>query len=326
MKTRLTLAILIQFLLLPFTLLAAGKRDAMWKEVTDAEGKGLPKTAIEKLGPIIQQAMAEKAYPEAIKAVARKIAFEGQIEGQKAEEKITRLEAEIAKAPKEMVPVMDAILADWYWHYFQQNRHRFMQRTAVAIPGLEAPDDAGAAAGNTKPGKDITSWDLPRIFAEIDKQFTKALSAEAELKKIKVADYDELLQKGTVPDSYRPSMFDFIAHEALAFYTSGEQAGSKAEDSFEISAESPIFAAPAEFLKWEPATTDKDSISLKAIRLYQSLMRFHAEDADKSALLHSDLERLILGKNKAFGEEKNARYKAALKRFVDEWADHEISA
>ena len=31
-------------------------------------------------------------------------------------------------------------------------------------------------------------------------------------------------------------------------------------------------------------------------------------------------------KRKAFGEEKNARYKAALKRFVDEWADHEISA
>ena len=112
MKTRLTLAILFQFFLMPCMLLAAGKRDAMWKNVTDAESKGLPKTAIEKLGPIIEQAMAEKAYPEAIKAVARKIAFEGQIEGQKAEEKITRLEAEIAKAPKETVPVMDAILAD----------------------------------------------------------------------------------------------------------------------------------------------------------------------------------------------------------------------
>ena len=310
MNSRFTLALLFQLFLIPCMLLAAGKRDALWKEVVDAENKGLPKTAIEKLGPIIKQAMAEKAYPEAIKAVARKIAFEGQIEGSKAEEKITRIEAEIAKAPKEMVPVMDAILADWYWHYFQQNRYRFMRRTATA----EAP------------GKDITSWDLPRIFAEIDQQFTKALSAESELKKVKIADYDELLQKGSVPDSYRPTMFDFIAHEALAFYTSGEQAGSKAEDSFEISAESPIFAAPAEFLKWEPATTDKDSISLKAIRLYQNLMRFHADDAEKSALLHCDLQRLSLGNNKAFGEEKNARYKAALKRFVDAWADHEISA
>ena len=310
MKTRNCLTVAIQLFLIPFALLAAGKRDAMWKDVEDAEKKGLPKTAIEKLAPIIEQAMADKAYPEAIKAVARRIAFEGQIEGNKAEEKITRMEAEIAKAPKEMVPVMDAILADWYWHYFQQNRHRFMRRTATA----EAP------------GADITTWDLPRIFAEIDRQFTKALSAADALKKIPVADYDDLLLKGTVPDSYRPTLFDFIAHEALTFYSSGEQAGAKAEDSFELAAEGPVFSPADEFLNWEPAATDTDSITLKAVRLYQSLLRFHAQDADKSALLHVDLSRLIFGNNRAFGEEKSARYKSALKHFVDQWADHEISA
>jgi hypothetical protein len=310
MKAIRTLPMLLSFFLLSFSLHGAGKRDAFWKEVQDAENKGLPKTAIEKLGPIIDAAVTDKAWPEAIKAVARRIAFEGQIEGNKAEEKITRMEAEIAKAPKEMVPVMDAILADWYWHYFQQNRYRFLRRTATA----EAP------------GKDITTWDLPRLFAEIDKQFTKALAAADELKKIPVAQYDDLLLKGTVPDSYRPTLFDFIAHEALTFYSSGEQAASKAEDAFELTAESPIFAPADEFVKWEPAATDTDSITLKAVKLFQNLMRFHANDADKSALLHTDLSRLILGNNRAFGEEKPARYKAALKHFVDQWADHEISA
>ena len=337
MKIHSRLAVIIHLLFLPLSLLAAGKRDAMWKEVEDAERKGLPKTAIEKLAPILDAAMKEKAWPEAIKAVARRIAFEGQIEGNKPEEKITRMEAEIAKSPKEMVPVMDAILANWYWHYFQQNRHRFLRRTATA----EAP------------GKDFTTWDLPRLFAEIDRQFTKALSAEAELKKIAIASFDDLLQKGAVPDSYRPTLFDFVAHEALAFYSSGEQAGSKAEDEFEISADSPIFAAPAEFLKWEPdgappvpaatpnakpdqngaarganvaAGTGGAPLALRAVGLFQNLFRFHADDADKSALLHCDLERLRFGNNKAFGEEKGARYKAALKRFVDQWADHEISA
>jgi hypothetical protein len=310
MNPRICLAVVLQLFLLQFPLPAAGSRDAQWKEVEEAAKKGLPKTAIEKLGPIIDAAVSEKAFPEAIKAIARKIAFEGQVEGGKVEEKITRLEAEIAKAPKEMVPVMDAILANWYWHYFQNNRYRFLRRSATA----EAP------------GKDITTWDLPRLFAEIDKQFTKALSAEAELKKIPIAAYDDLLEKGTVPDSYRPTLYDFVAHEALTFYSSGEQAAAKAEDSFDLTAESPIFGPVGEFVKWEPATTDKDSITLKAVRLYQALLRFHAQDAEKSALLHCDLQRLIFGNNKAFGEEKNARYKAALKRFVDEWADHEISA
>ncbi len=299
MKAIRTIPILLSFFLLSLSVHGAGKRDAQWKEVQVAENQGLPKTAIEKLGPIIDAAVSEKAWPEAIKAIARKIAFEGQIEGNKAEEKITRMEAEIAKAPKEMVPVMDAILANWYWHYFQQNRYRFLRRTATA----EAP------------GKDITTWDLPRLFAEIDKQFTKALAAADELKKIPVADYDELLLKGTVPDSYRPTLYDFIAHEALTFYASGEQAASKAEDSFELAAEGPIFATAEEFLKWEPAATDTDSITLKAVKLFQDLMRFHAEDADKSALLHADLSRLIFGNNRAFGEEKATRYKARAEAF-----------
>jgi len=316
MRRRRAILLLAVMVLLPLAIVAvekpsgAEKRADLWKKVDEAVGKGLPKTAIESLDPIIEGAMKDKAYPEAIKAICRKIALEGNIQGNRPEEKITRLEAAIAKAPKEMVPVMDAILADWYWHYFQQNRGRFMQRTATA----------------QAPGKDFTTWDLPRLFAEIDKQFTKALSAEAELKKIKIAEYDDLLTKGTVPDSYRPTLYDFIAHEALAFYVSGEQAGAKAEDAFELLADSPIFAPAEEFIKWEVQTTDTESRTLKAIKLFQNLLRFHEKDEDKAAFLDADLERLSFGHNKAFGEEKNARYKAALKRYVDRWGDHEISA
>src|SRR4051812_46617558 len=115
-----------------------GARDAQWKKVDDAISKGLPKTAIQELEPIILDAMREKAYGEAAKAIARKIVLEGNIEGNKAEEKITRLEAEIAKAPRELLPLLETILANWYWHYFQNNRWRFMQRTATAAaPGKD---------------------------------------------------------------------------------------------------------------------------------------------------------------------------------------------
>ena len=58
--------------------------------------------------------MANKKYAEAIKAICLKIAFEGNIEGNKPEEKVIRLQAEIEKAPAEMKPLMEAILAHWY--------------------------------------------------------------------------------------------------------------------------------------------------------------------------------------------------------------------
>lgn len=288
----------------------AGPRDAQWKEVTDAMNKGLPKTAIEKLEPIIEAALKEKAYAEAIKAISQKIALEGTIQGNKPEERITRMQAAIAEAPEDMVPVMDAILANWYWHYFQQNRWRFMQRSQTAEP----------------PGDDFTTWDLKRILAEIDQQFTKALAAEDVLKKTAVAEYDELLVKGNMPDAYRPTMFDVLAHNALQFYTSAEQAGAQAQDAFDLMANSPIFSSVADFTGWEVNTTDDTSLTVRAIRLYQNLLKFHKDDDDRSALIDADLHRLQFGYNKAFGEEKNSRYKAALKQFVADWGDHQISA
>src|SRR5678816_868827 len=109
----------------------AADRGARWKEVEDAVKKGLPKSAIATLEPIIKEALAEKAYPEAVKAIARKIVLEGNIQGNKPEEKITRMQAELARAPQEIKPVLETLLAHWYWQYFQNNRWRFMQRTST---------------------------------------------------------------------------------------------------------------------------------------------------------------------------------------------------
>lgn len=282
----------------------------LWKKVEEAQGKGLPRTAISNLTEIATISVNDKKWAEAIKAIAVKTALEGQVQGNKAEEKIVRLQEELAKASPEMKPVMTAILADWYWHYFQQNRWRFMQRTQTA----------GA------PGADFTTWDLPRIMAEIDKQFEKALAYEKALRETPIETYSALLSTGTVSDAYRPTLYDFVAHEALSFYQAGEQAGSKAEDAFELEAASPVFAPAAEFMKWTPETTDDNSVTLKAVKLYQKLLAFHQGDKDKTAFADADLLRLNFGNNKAVGDEKSERYKAALKRFADEWADHEISA
>ena len=298
------------FLAMNFSLLAAS-RDAQWKQVEDAASKGLPQSAITNLEPIIQGALKDKAYAEAVKAIGRKLVLEGNIQGNKPEEKIVRLEAELASTPAEMKPMLETLLAHWYWHYFQQNRYRFLQRTATAA----------------QPGTDFTTWDLPRLFAEIDKHFQAALAGDATLKATPVADWNDLLTKGTMPDTYRPTLYDFIAYEALEFNTSGEQAGAKPEDAFELSANGPIFDPTDKFMAWNPSPADSGSAGIKAIRLYQALLRFHQNDpAPRLAFAGADLDRLAWGGNTAFGEDKEARYKAALETFIRENADFEVSA
>jgi hypothetical protein len=305
--------------------LPAADRAAAWAEVDQAVAYGLPRSAIEKLQPIITAAKQERAWAEATKAIARKIALEGTIEGNRPEEKITRLQVELAAAPAEMKPVLETLIAHWYWHYFQQNRWRFLQRTQTGEP----------------PGDDFTTWDLPRLFAEIDLRFARALSAADYLKRTPINTWDDLIEKGAYPDTYRPTLYDFLAHEALSFYTAGEQAGAKAESEFELTAETPALAPVEEFLRWDVlaaagagrAQRVGDSLSplrvpssARALAIYRALLDLHRNDTNKSAFLDADLARLAFAWNTATGETRHVRFKAALENFIADWADHEVSA
>jgi len=285
-------------------------RTSMWKKVDEAIQKGLPKTAIDELRPIIASALADKAFPEAIKAIAKRISLTGQIEGGSPEEQIRLMKTELANSPKEMLPAMNAIMGYWYWAYFEQHRWQFANRTATSA----APSD------------DFQTWDLTRLFAEIDKHYSIALESEEELKKIPIAAYDGLLEKGTFPDSYRPTLYDFLAFVAIDFYASGEQAGSKAEDTFEIDASGAALGSTDDFLGWKPITTDSESPKLKAIQLYQKLLVFHRNDPDRSAFLDAELGRLRFAHANAYGEEKASRYKSSLKNFAESNAKHELSS
>src|SRR5205814_1401826 len=159
---------------------------------------------------------------------------------------------------------LETILATWYWHYFQNNRWRFLQRAATA----------------QAPGKDFTTWDLSRLFAEIDSHFSKALAAADTLKKTPISRFDQLLQKGTLPDAYRPTLFDFIAHEALKFYTSAEQAAAKPENAFELFAAKPVygivpvFGILEEFIGGKIERPADESPPEKAFFLFRSLLAF----------------------------------------------------
>jgi hypothetical protein len=147
------------------------------------------------------------------------------------------------------------------------------------------------------------------------------------LQQTPVQQFDSFLVPGTLPDRYRPTLYDFIAHEALSFYTAGEQVGAKPEEPFVLTADSPIFDPVDAFIDWSPdAPGDSDSPVLRAIRLYQELLRLHRGQEDPTAFIDLDLARLVYGKNVAAGENVAERYMAALDRFVGEWADHEVAA
>jgi len=288
----------------------AGPRDQLWQEVSKARDQGLPRTAISYLEQIIPAAIQDQAWAEATKAICLKVVYECQIEGYMIEEGIRRLQPLIETVPEPMRPCMEVILGHWYAQYFLANRWRFMQRTATAQP----------------PGQDITTWDLATILKEIDRHYTKALAAEDFLRSTPVGVFSDLLLKGTVPDTYRPTLYDFVVFEVLSFYSVGELALVRPMDAYDMTTDSPIFDPVDQFLAWQLQAMDQDSVTIKAIKLYQDLLRFHQDDPDPTAFIDADLHRLQFGYNKAVGPDKEQRYIAALRAFADRWQDHEISA
>lgn len=288
-----------------------------WKSVTEAIEKGLPKTAIEALQPIIDRAKASKNYDEAIRAVCMKISLVTDVQPQGDVQRILDLQTQIETSPAEMQPVMRAVLANWYWQYFESNRWQFMDRTQMGQRGT---------GGDPINDEDIQTWDLARILAAIDQHFQSALADADSLKSIPVAQYDELLGRGVNTDGYRPTLFDVLTFNAIDFYSAGEQAATRVRDAFALSADDPIFDSVDQFVDWQPRTNDPTSFTLTAVKLFQSLLLFHQNDADPSALFDADLYRLQFGNDVAGDENKTVRYQTALKRFADDHADHPLSS
>ncbi len=284
-------------------------RQKLWQEVDQATSEGLPKTAMEKLDQIYRGAVADQAWPEAIRAQARGIMLQASINQPALPLMIKEMTAAIESAPQPMKPVMRVILAEWFFGYYNANRWRFMQRSQTA----------------TAPGEDIETWDLARLLTEIDKRFSEALESAEQLKTIPVSAYDGLLVAGNVTDAVRPTLFDFVANEALAFYALDEQF-IRQQGAFEVLGDSPLLSDADEFLKWQPQSTDADSFLLRAVRLYQELLQFHASDDDPAAWLNADLSRLVFAAQVARGSEVTARYRAALRRYADRYAQHPLSA
>jgi hypothetical protein len=149
-----------------------------------------------------------------------------------------------------------------------------------------------------------------------------------------VAEWSAILDKGTMSDACRPTVWDVVVRDAIEFAASGERGLVAPEDAFELDAAGPALAPLDEFLAWQPAAdaavTDTDSPLLETVGLYQDLLAFHRGDADRTALLSADLDRILWAAGAAVslgdGTDVTQRKQAALEAFVTRAGDHETAA
>jgi hypothetical protein len=138
-----------------------------------------------------------------------------------------------------------------------------------------------------------------------------------------LAKYNELLITQKNSKTFRPTLYDLLAHDALNFFKTNETTITKPAYKFEI--DSPKFLGHAKaFSRLTIESKDSTSLQLKALKLYQDLIQFHLKDTSPEALADVDIQRLKFIKQHATFSDAETYYIKALNHAKNKYKNHEV--
>ena len=267
--------------------------EKLWKQADSCENKGLTESAWKVVVEIYARAKTENNAAQFVKAVIYKQKLIRYKEEFSSEKNINALQDEVNTSFFPAKPVLQSLLAESYWRYYQANRWKFYERSQTL---------------NFQKG-DVSTYDLKSLLQEVIINYKASLSDTVLLQKTRIDVMEEVLVKGgPLMRTWRPTLYDFLAHRALDFYKSSEADVTKAASQFAMN--EPAYMMPyPEFLKLG-LVPPEDSLDLKfySVRLFQDLLNFHLRDKNEDALLDVDLERLQLAMMFSKNEHKDSLY------------------
>ncbi|MBD2702531.1 alpha-2-macroglobulin [Spirosoma sp. BT702] len=273
-----------------------------WKRADSLAGKGLPKSALEIAERIYKEAKAQKNYPQATKAAMRRLTYRQYSDENGFKELVRSLQTDIAEIPEPAKSILQSVLGDTYWQYFQQNRYKFYNRTTVNT--------------SDKSSDDFTTWDPQQMVGAITKAYLGSIRSKELLQKTPISTYEALIEKGDADvRPLRPTLYDLLAHRAIDFFQNTEPDLLKPVFRFELD-QADYFAAPATFVKLPIQSRDSLSGRYQALELYQELLTLHLSDANPDALADVDALRLAFVHQYSVLPERDSLYQKILEQQI----------
>lgn len=283
--------------------------DDEWKEVASFESQGKPRSALETVEKIQTLAISENNAPQLIKVLMNKTKYVMSIGEKDFPAVIKELEEETLKAKFPANVILKSMLAEIYWNYFNRNRYKFYNRT----------ETAGNETG------DIATWDLKTIFKRITTLYNESLSENETLKKINIDLFDEIIVKGTKPGVLRPSLYDFLAHRTVDFYSNSETQLTEPANVFEVDSEK-YFSPAGEFVKIDIKSDSYDSPSFYAFNIFKDLAKHHLLSSNIEALIDVELKRLDFIKEKSVLDNSEELYFKALESLEKKYSSNSMTS
>lgn len=194
------------------------------------------------------------------------------------------------------VSIWQSCMAQLLSAYYQQNRWRIMDRTALA------DEEANATA-------DFNTWDAQRFAKEIIKHYLLSIENKDALSKIPIKEYAVLLDSVT-SEAYRPTLYDFLAFRFLDFLQNVIYELPVPEIPFNVNDER-YWAEPQQFANIDIPATDELSFSYLTLYTLQELTLLHLNDPDSRALLDATLRRFeYLGSHSNLDNDSDLQFAA----------------
>lgn len=270
--------------------------EAEWNTTDSLEAIGLPQSALEQVSLIYDYAKKDKNDAQLIKALIYKAKYINQVEEDAQVKAINLFADEVASADGVTKSMLQSILAEIYWNYYQNHRWEFSNRTTTV--NFE--------------NNDIRTWSLSALHEKTAELYIASVANREALKQVKISRYYDILYKG---DNYsqllRPTLFDFLAHRALDFLVN--DAAYITDAAYNFSMSNPIvFGSNKAFVGFVFDNQNTDTRKLFALHLLQDLTNAHLYDPYPDALIDVDIKRLDFAKNNYSGNDKDSLYLNAL--------------
>ena len=276
--------------------------EVLWNKVQQLENEALTKSALTVVETIAEKAKKENNSAQIAKSLLYTSKYTLTLEEDAQLKIVNDFKTQIAQNTFPTKNILESYLANLYWQYLQQNQYQFYNRTTT-----ESKIDS----------TDFRTWDLLTIFNEIGLHFDNSLQNPDGLQQQKIENYKDVLIQQEDSEILRPSLFDLLAHTALDFYKSGENAIARPADKFEI--DNPEFLCESfQFTQLKFQSDDTTSQQLKTLQIYQRLLAFHKENQVMQAFVDVDIARLKYTYQHAVFQEKDGLFLQVLQNSAEQ--------
>lgn len=275
-----------------------------WLLVDGFTKKGLPQSALQEVEKIYNDAKKTDNQPQLIKALLFKIQISQEVQEDATIKSIENVVAEIDQAKAPSKNVLQSILAEMYWNYYQQNRYKILDRTFT----------------NDEVKADIETWTIKDFNQKISELYQQSLLNGSLLKNTKLDGYDAIILKGNAR-FLRPTLYDLLAHRALDYFKNDEKNLPRPAYHFQISDVS-AFSPAEQFINASISTKDTAAMHYKALLLYKDLLQFHKNDLNKDPFLDVDLDRLAFVYQYSTHPDKDSLYLSSLKNIYAKYPQY----